>query len=162
MKSKLELSNQGWLLLVTSHTALRARFRLTFMLYCDLRVFSMTNKKALLPAMIAVAIVLLATVSMQPAKAAGDFWVEKAPMPTANAYAEAVTIKGEIYVITPNSTYLYNPPTDTWSSKSSMPTVQFGFASCHLPKHDLHLWWMQRLQPNIRIPHKLYSSKQNV
>jgi len=89
----------------------------------------MTNKKAQLPAMIVVAIVLLATVSMQPAKAAGDFWVEKAPMPTANAYSEAVTIKGEIYVITPNFTYLYDPPTDTWLSKSSMPTVQFGFAS---------------------------------
>ena len=50
-------------------------------------------------------------------------------MPTATAYAEAVTIKGEIYVITPNSTYLYDPSTDIWSSKSSIPTVQYGFAS---------------------------------
>jgi N-acetylneuraminic acid mutarotase len=91
--------------------------------------FSLTNKKAVLSALFVVVLVLLATVSMQPAKAAGDFWVEKAPMPTASAYAGAVTVKGEIYVIIPNYTYLYDPSTDTWSSKSSMPTVQYGFAS---------------------------------
>ena len=49
-------------------------------------------------------------------------------MPTASPYAGAVTVKGEIYEILPASTYLYHPPTDTWTSKSSMPTVQYGFA----------------------------------
>jgi len=49
----------------------------------------MTNKKALLPALIVVAIVLLATRFNAAYQAAGDFWVEKAPMPTATAYAEA-------------------------------------------------------------------------
>src|SRR4030066_635487 len=49
-------------------------------------------------------------------------------MPTASAYAGAVTVKGEIYVILPDSTSLYDPLTDTWASKSSMPTVQYGFA----------------------------------
>ncbi len=91
--------------------------------------FSLTNKKALLSALFVVALALLATVSMQPAKAAGDFWVEKAPMPTASAYAGAVTVEGEIYVIIPNFTYLYDPSTDTWATRSSMPTVQYGFAS---------------------------------
>src|SRR4030066_2276764 len=88
----------------------------------------MTNKKMLLPVLFVVVLVLLAAVSMQPVKAAGDYWVEKAPMPTASAYAGAVTVKGEIYVIPPDSTFLYDPPTDTWASKSSMPTVQYGFA----------------------------------
>ncbi len=88
----------------------------------------MTNKKALVSALFVVVFVLLASFSMLPAKATGDFWVERTPMPTASEYAGAVTIKGEIYVILPNSTYFYNPSTDTWASKSSMPTVQYGFA----------------------------------
>ncbi len=88
----------------------------------------MINKKALLPALFVVMLVLFATASIEPVKAAGDFWVERAPMPTASAYAEAVTIKGEIYVILPSSTYSYDPPTDTWASMISMPTVQYGFA----------------------------------
>jgi N-acetylneuraminic acid mutarotase len=65
---------------------------------------------------------------MQPIKATGDFWAERTPMPTASEYAGAVTVKGEIYVILPNSTYFYNPSIDMWASKSSMPTVQYGFA----------------------------------
>ena len=89
---------------------------------------SKTNKKALLPALFVVMLFLLASVPMQPVKAAGDYWVERAPMPTASAYAGAVTVKGEIYVILPDSTYLYDLPTDTWASKNSMPTVQYGFA----------------------------------
>jgi N-acetylneuraminic acid mutarotase len=88
----------------------------------------MTNKKALLSALFVVVLVLLATVSMQSVKGAGDFWIERTPMPTASEYAGAVTVKGEIYVIFPNSTYLYDPSTDTWISKSSMPTVQYAFA----------------------------------
>ena len=93
--------------------------------------FSITKKKTLLPALIIATTFLYTTLTVPilPVKAAGDFWVEKAPMPTATAYAEAVTIKGEIYVITPNSTYLYDLTADIWSSKSSMPTMQYGFAS---------------------------------
>lgn len=78
--------------------------------------------------MFVVMLVLLASVPMQPVKAAGDYWVERAPVPTASAYAGAVTVKGEIYVILPDSTYLYDPSTDTWASQNSMPTVQYGFA----------------------------------
>ena len=88
----------------------------------------MTNKKALVSVLFVIVFVLSATLSMQPVKATGDFWTERTPMPTASEYAGAVTVKGEIYVILPNSTYFYNPATDTWASKSSMPTVQYGFA----------------------------------
>ena len=83
----------------------------------------MTNKKTLLSALFVVVFVLLATLSMQPIEATGDFWAERTPMPTASEYAGAETVKGEIYVILPNSTYFYNPSTDMWASKSSMPTA---------------------------------------
>jgi len=88
-----------------------------------------SKRKSLLPALFVMVLVLLVTVLVQPVKASGDFWVERAPMPTASAYVGAVTVNDKIYVITPNSTYLYDPTTDIWTPKTPMPTVQYGFAT---------------------------------
>jgi N-acetylneuraminic acid mutarotase len=65
---------------------------------------------------------------IQPAKASADSWVTKAPMPSANAGEVAVAVNGEIYVIGSNFTYMYNPTTNTWVSKTPLPTHQQSFA----------------------------------
>ena len=49
-------------------------------------------------------------------------------MPSANAGGGAVTLNGETYVIGSNFTYAYNPSTNTWVSRTPMPTYQQGFA----------------------------------
>jgi N-acetylneuraminic acid mutarotase len=49
-------------------------------------------------------------------------------MPSANVGSVAVAVNGEIYVIGPNSTYAYNPSTNSWVSKTSLPTHQQSFA----------------------------------
>lgn len=49
-------------------------------------------------------------------------------MPSANAGSVAVAVNGEIYVIGSNSTYAYNPSTNTWVSKTALPTHQQSFA----------------------------------
>lgn len=71
--------------------------------------------------------------TVQPARASGDFWVERAPMPTAAGYVQAVTINGEIYAFTSNATYTYNPSTNTWATEAPMliPVVGFATAAYH-------------------------------
>lgn len=66
--------------------------------------------------------------ALEPVKASGDFWVERAPMPSAATYVGAVTANGEIYAVTPTATYLYNPSTNTWETKVPMPTKEYAFA----------------------------------
>jgi N-acetylneuraminic acid mutarotase len=66
---------------------------------------------------------------IQPVKAQGDFWVERAPMPSPSAYVQAVTVNGEIYAFTPTSTYMYDPSSNTWTVKAPMPTEEYGFAA---------------------------------
>jgi N-acetylneuraminic acid mutarotase len=47
-----------------------------------------------------------------------DEWVSKADMPVEKAYLRAATVEGKIYIPS-NSTYVYDPATDTWTTKSS-------------------------------------------
>ena len=49
-------------------------------------------------------------------------------MPSANVGSVAVAVNGEIYVIGPNSTYAYYPSTNSWVSKTPLPTHQQSFA----------------------------------
>ena len=66
-------------------------------------------------------------INIQPAKASADSWVTKASMPSVNVGGVAVAVNGEIYVIGSNSTYAYNPSTNTWVSKTPIPTHQHSF-----------------------------------
>jgi N-acetylneuraminic acid mutarotase len=49
-------------------------------------------------------------------------------LPSANVGGVAVALNGEIYVIGPNFNYVYNPSTNTWVSKTPIPTRQQSFA----------------------------------
>ena len=49
-------------------------------------------------------------------------------MPSANAGGGAVVADGEIYVVGSNFTYAYNSSTDTWVSKTPLPTHRQSFA----------------------------------
>jgi N-acetylneuraminic acid mutarotase len=65
--------------------------------------------------------------------AAGDSWVQKAPMPTARSSLGAAVVNGRIYAIGGYSTnYLstneeYDPATNTWTTKQPMPTPRSNF-----------------------------------
>jgi N-acetylneuraminic acid mutarotase len=68
-------------------------------------------------------------VSVKPIRAPSeDFWVSKAPMPTARADFGSAVVNGKIYVITGNSTEEYDPATGKWTSKKAMPTSRNHFA----------------------------------
>jgi N-acetylneuraminic acid mutarotase len=73
-------------------------------------------------------LLLFAACLEHPVNASDDFWVKRAPMPVASAYVGAVAVNGEIHVITPNSTYMYDPTIDTWTHETPPPTVRIGFA----------------------------------
>jgi len=70
-----------------------------------------------------------------PVMASSDFWVERAPMPSASSYVRAVEVNGEIYAISPNSTYVYDPSTDTWTPRAPMLKSEYGFAIANY--HDM-------------------------
>ncbi len=64
---------------------------------------------------------------------ATNAWTTKVPMPTSRCVAEAAAIDGKLYVvggaITSNNTFprinvleVYDPATDTWTTKAPMPT----------------------------------------
>jgi N-acetylneuraminic acid mutarotase len=77
--------------------------------------------------------------------AAENFWTTKAPMNTTRVGAGVATVNGMIYVmggsqrhftsdtaffyVTINSTEAYNPATDTWTEKTSMPTSRSYFGT---------------------------------
>jgi N-acetylneuraminic acid mutarotase len=58
-----------------------------------------------------LALSALLVFAVQPVKASGDLWVERAPMPNQEYF-----------------TYMLNPSTDSWVTKTPMPTNQQGFA----------------------------------
>lgn len=77
-----------------------------------------------------------------PVKASADSWVLKAPMPEPEAYVGAAVVNGKIYTFggtvvdeeiypfysTDCATQVYDPATDTWATKASMPNPTIGFA----------------------------------
>lgn len=62
----------------------------------------------------------------------GDTWVEKTQMPTARGYLGVAVVNGKIYAIGgsgPTGTNEeYDPATDTWTTKASMPDPQESFS----------------------------------
>ncbi len=69
-----------------------------------------------------------------------DLWVRKASMPTARRYCAAAVVDGIIYVIggsyransttfATNKNEAYNPVTNTWTTKASMPVALHGVSA---------------------------------
>jgi N-acetylneuraminic acid mutarotase len=81
---------------------------------------------------IALVCILVLTASsfttIKPVTASGDLWVERAPMPSSEAYFGTVAVNGQIYAIGSNFTYVFDPLSDAWVSKTPMPTNQQFFA----------------------------------
>lgn len=94
-----------------------------------------TNKKAAF-ALILVSLAALGVVAVMPVAASGDFWTSKAPMHIARNGLGVAVVDGKIYAIggsTENGENVniggfvstneeYDPTTDTWTLKASMPT----------------------------------------
>ena len=87
---------------------------------------------------IAIVFVLSALVITQSARAAGDYWVERAPIPVPLDIQGAASVSGQIYVFGQEGngtplTYVYNPTSNAWTSKAPMPTARasFGLVACN-------------------------------
>ena len=51
-----------------------------------------------------------------------DSWTTMTPMPAGGAGAKATVVNGKIYVIVSNINYEYDPATNTWATRTPMPT----------------------------------------
>lgn len=81
------------------------------------------SKKTILTAYVSALILLsICTINIQSVNAADDSWTTMREMPTAVAGAKAAVINDKIYVIGSTVNYEYDPSTDMWVSKQSMPT----------------------------------------
>jgi N-acetylneuraminic acid mutarotase len=100
-------------------------------------------KKTALVATILSAFLFLLTIAMPFVSGAENSWATKASMHISRTGAGAAVVNGIVYVIggrqrynvtdvefsymAINATEAYNPATDTWSQKTSMPTSREGF-----------------------------------
>ena len=68
-------------------------------------------------------------VSQTEAESTEDFWVSKAPMPTARSGFGVAVVNGKIYAIGGGSAVneMYDPTTDTWTAKVPMSTARSSF-----------------------------------
>ncbi len=85
---------------------------------------------------------ILSFVDIKPASASGDFWTQKASMHVARGGLGVAVVNGKIYAIggsTESGQHVaidglvgtneeYNPSTDTWATKATMPTPRAFFA----------------------------------
>jgi N-acetylneuraminic acid mutarotase len=109
----------------------------------SLKLFA--NKKAAL-ALILISVTALLMVAIKPVWASGDSWTSKAPMREARGGLGVAVVSGKIYAIGGSTEGIqltntqgimgtneeYDPATDTWTYKASMPTprVVFAIAAC--------------------------------
>jgi N-acetylneuraminic acid mutarotase len=77
-------------------------------------------------------------IAVEPAKASGDYWVPRAPIPVAFGVEGAATVSGQIYVFGQDAngnplSYAYNLTTNTWIAENPMPTSRttFGLVACN-------------------------------
>jgi N-acetylneuraminic acid mutarotase len=90
-----------------------------------------------------VVVGIVAGIVIGGGRAKADFtWKQKADMPTPRWGNASAVVNGKIYVIgggtsqdEPNERLLstveeYDPSTDTWTTKSDMPTARFGLSTC--------------------------------
>jgi hypothetical protein len=80
-------------------------------------------------ALILVILLSLCMVDIQSTNASPDSWVVKKSMPisTTASVSGAAVIDGKIYAMGPGINLEYNPITDTWMTKTPMPTPRYSF-----------------------------------
>ena len=54
-------------------------------------------------------------------------WTTRTPMPQAISDAKAAVANGKIYVMTTDVNYEYDPATDNWTAKTTIPTPRYSF-----------------------------------
>ena len=85
-----------------------------------------------------------------------DTWVDKAPMPTSRDSIGAAAFQGKIYCfggrkvsrdysISININEVYNTETDSWETKSSMPTARSGLQANEVNGEDISNRWKDRI-----------------
>src|SRR6266581_8654391 len=100
----------------------------------------MLEKSAKLFAAFAAFFLAVVVLACGPAMAQGDTWATKASMPTARYGMAAGVIEGKLYVAggccvfnSPpfprfNALEVYDPASDTWTTKASIPLAVYGAA----------------------------------
>lgn len=86
--------------------------------------------KSVAPLLVLVLLVVSSLGAVLPVRGTGDSWVLRAPMPKPEGYVGAAVVKGRVYTFgsTDYATQVYDPETDLWATKSSMPNPAIGFA----------------------------------
>ena len=69
----------------------------------------------------------LSTFLVSHAEATENSWTTKASMPKAKGGLRVAVVNGKIYAIASNINYEYDPATDTWATKTPMPTPREWF-----------------------------------
>jgi N-acetylneuraminic acid mutarotase len=77
---------------------------------------------------VAILLILCFVLSTLPlVSGSGGSWTTMEPMPSPVG-GRAAVVNGKIYIISKSVTFEYDPETDTWTNKTSMPTPRNGFA----------------------------------
>jgi len=81
--------------------------------------------------LLSVLSLILTSLSIPLVWAADDFWVKMSDTPTEMQYCGVAVVNGKICVIGEGDSfnYEYDPETDTWTSKTLMPTARSGFGT---------------------------------
>ena len=82
----------------------------------------MSGKNIFTACLLALIMLTLWTLKVEPIKATDDSWSAMSQMPTAVAGAKAAVVNDKIYVIGGKTNFEYDPAMDTWVSKQPMPT----------------------------------------
>ena len=104
-------------------------------------------KRALeLTLLLAIIILLFPSVLTVVDVKAEDSWTTLAPIPEAMNGAKAVAVNGKIYVIGSDKNFEYDPVSNTWTSKKSMPTPRVFF---QMAVHENKIYTLGGRQSNI-------------
>ncbi|MCW4010388.1 MAG: hypothetical protein NWF05_07185 [Candidatus Bathyarchaeota archaeon] len=69
-----------------------------------------------------------ATQTTTPRALEENIWKNKTLLPKTLTGGKAVTVNDKIYVFHREATYMYNPQTDSWTQKTTMPTPRIDYA----------------------------------
>jgi N-acetylneuraminic acid mutarotase len=120
------------------------------------------NRKTAL-ALILISLAALGMVAIKPAAAIGDFWTQKASMHAARNGLGVAAVDGKIYAIGGSTesgenvdiggfvgaNEEYDPTTDKWVFKASMPTPRGGFA---IVSHEGKIYCIGGYNNSIGVP----------